>query len=406
MTDEIMKTKLPEGWREVELENLLLISKSGCWGDEASENDGTPVIRSTNFTKDLKLKKDKIAYRKISKKDATNKKLEYGDLLLEKSGGGPGQPVGRVIIFNIKMDRDYVCGNFIQILRPDNGKVLFNYLYYYLNLLYMAGFTENLFNKTTGIQNLRLKDYLKIKIPLPTLPTQQKIVSTLEKAEKAKEWRKEANELTNNYLKGVFLEMFGDPVSNSKKFPILKLKDLALIERNSVTADNIRKGDKYVGLEHLESESGRIIKIISVSDGELKSNKFSFDEDCILYGKLRPYLNKIALPNFKGVCSTDIVPIRPIKDKSNKYFISYLLKQPYYVQLATDRSVGANLPRLSPRELELFEIINPPLPLQQKFSSIVKEVEAMKEQQKHSKEQIDNLFSALMQKAFKGELVV
>ena len=124
-----------------------------------------------------------------------------------------------------------------------------------------------------------------------------------------------------------------------------------------------------------------------------------------MYGKLRPYLNKIALPDFKGICSTDIVPIRPIKEKSNKYFISYILKQPYYIQLATDRSVGANLPRLSPRELELFEIIYPPLSLQHKFASIVKEVESMKEQQKHSKDQIYNLFNVLMQKAFKGELI-
>ena len=56
------------------------------------------------------------------------------------------------------------------------------------------------------------------------------------------------------------------------------------------------------------------------------------------------------------------------------------------------------------RELELFKIIHPPLPLQQKFALIVKEVEAIKEQQKHSKEHLDNLFNALMQKAFKGEL--
>ncbi len=397
--------KLPEGWKEVELEELLLVSMSGCWGDEADETSGTPVLRSTNFTKDLKLKANKIAYRKISKEDIKTKKLEYGDLLLEKSGGGPGQPVGRVIIFNIKKDRDFVCGNFIQKLRPDKNKISFSYLYYYLNLLYMKGFTENLFNKTTGIQNLRLKDYLKIKVPIPDLQTQQKIVSILEKAEKAKELRKEADGLTKDFLKSVFMEMFGDPVRNNKNFPMVKLKEIALIERNSIAADKIKKGDKYVGLEHLESESGRIIKIVSVIDGDLKSNKFSFDEDCVLYGKLRPYLNKISLPDFKGICSTDIVPIRPLKDKSNKYFISYILKQPYYIQLATDRSVGANLPRLSPRELELFEIIHPPLPLQNKFASIVKEVEQMKKQQKHSKEHIDNLFNALMQKAFKGELI-
>ncbi|MBU4300370.1 restriction endonuclease subunit S, partial [archaeon] len=250
-----------------------------------------------------------------------------------------------------------------------------------------------------------LSNYQHIKIPLPPLSTQQKIVSILERAEQTKQMRTESDELTSKFLQAVFMEMFGDPVSNSKKFPIVKLNDVALIERNSITSDKIKKGDKYVGLEHLESESGRIIKIISVSAGDLKSNKFSFDEDCVLYGKLRPYLNKIALPDFEGICSTDIVPIRPIKEKSNKYFIAYILKQPYYIQLATDRSVGANLPRVSPRELELFEIISPPIELQQKFASIVEKVEAMRASQKSSKQEIENLFNTLMQKAFNGELV-
>jgi hypothetical protein len=88
-----------------------------------------------------------------------------------------------------------------------------------------------------------------------------------------------------------------------------------------------------------------------VSKGDLKSNKFIFDSECLLYGKLRPYLNKIAIPNFKGICSTDILPIKPLKDKANRIYLSYLLRNKYFVQFAKDRSVGANLPRLRNKKI-------------------------------------------------------
>jgi type I restriction enzyme, S subunit len=137
----------------------------------------------------------------------------------------------------------------------------------------------------------------------------------------------------------------------------------------------------------------------------LKSNKFRFDSKCILYGKLRPYLCKIALPNFEGVCSTDILPIRPKKDVSNKSYLSYLLKRKNYVTKATIACTGANLPRLNPKALANFKIPLPPLTLQEKFASIVEQVEKIKDKLKDEKKDADELFNALMQKAFWGELI-
>lgn len=372
-----MQNKLPEGWKEVELGDVLNYEQPTDYivnSEDYSDEYKTPVLTAG--------KSFILGY--------TN----------EKNGIYSRLPV--IIFDDFTVASKYVKFKFkvkssaMKLLTPKTKEVNLKYIFWLMQTI-----------KVNSVSHKRyyLSKYQHIKVPLPPFSTQQKIVSILEKAEKAKEMRQEADELIKEFLKAVFLEMFGDPVTNNKKFPIVRFKDVALIERNSIAPEKIKIGDKYVGLEHLESESGRIIEIVSVSEGDLKSNKFSFDEDCILYGKLRPYLNKIALPDFNGVCSTDILPIRPIKEKSEKYFISHILKHPYYIRLATDHSVGANLPRLSPRELESFEIIYPPLPLQHKFASIVKEVEQLKEQQTHSKEQIDNLFNILMQKAFKGELI-
>ena len=74
-------------------------------------------------------------------------------------------------------------------------------------------------------------------------------------------------------------------------------------------------GTTYVGLEHITSD-GAFLNVQTVANGELASVKFRFTEKHILYGKLRPYLSKIALPHFSGVCSTDILPILPGDRKS------------------------------------------------------------------------------------------
>lgn len=199
--------------------------------------------------------------------------------------------------------------------------------------------------------------------------------------------------------------MFGDPVKNPKGWEVQELNQIANIERDSVTTNNLLKSDLYIGLEHIEKDSGRLLGYESVENIELKSNKFRFTSDHILYGKLRPYLNKVCLPNINGVCSTDIIPIKPRKNISNKYFLAYLMRMDFFVKEATTKSTGANLPRMSPNLLGKIKLFTPPLSLQQQFAEIVNKTEALKEKQKQSEQELDNLFQSLMQKAFKGELV-
>jgi type I restriction enzyme S subunit len=135
------------------------------------------------------------------------------------------------------------------------------------------------------------------------------------------------------------------------------LGSVATIERETVEASNIHSGSLYVGLENIES-GGRLINIRQVEAGELASNKFRFTSNHLLYGKLRPYLAKIARPDFDGICSTDIVPISPGPDLDRGY-LAWMLLTPTLVAIANSRATGANLPRISPQALAAIEI---PLP--------------------------------------------
>ena len=159
-------------------------------------------------------------------------------------------------------------------------------------------------------------------------------------------------------------------------WPTRLLGQVAEIERTMVSPEDIVSGTPYVGLEHIIS-GGELIGVGPAVNGELRSTKFRFSSDHILYGKLRPYLAKIAAPDFTGVCSTEIVPIRPGPYMS-RGFLLHFLRQPNQIELATARSAGANLPRLSPAELAKFAIPVPPLSEPRRIAEILDQAEALR----------------------------
>lgn len=274
-------------------------------------------------------------------------------------------------------------------------------------LFYLLKSKTDYFNSVSSgatVQGIKINHILDIQIPLPTLPTQQKIAAILDAADV---YRQKTKALIGKYeqlAQSLFLEMFGDPVRNPKGWEKLEMKRLCSFKKESIVPERIISGTKYLGLDCIEKETGNILEINEVIGGELKSNKFGFDENYILYGKLRPYLNKVALPNFKGICSTDIIPIKPIQGQSNRYFICQIMRSKEFVSFTHERSSGANLPRISPNEIEKYQIINPPIALQTKFAERVQLIELQKQQAKASLQKAEDLFNSLLQRAFKGEL--
>jgi type I restriction enzyme S subunit len=162
------------------------------------------------------------------------------------------------------------------------------------------------------------------------------------------------------------------------KWPSISLGEVASLERRSLAPEQIESGTNYLGLEHIES-GGRIIKYQSVESGELKSNKFIFDPETLLYGKLRPYLAKVCIPDREGCCSTDIIPIRPGKRLDIGYLRHLLLWKPY-VDKAASLCSGANLPRISPSTLLEIEIPLPPLEEQRRIAAILDKASTVKRQ--------------------------
>lgn len=180
-----------------------------------------------------------------------------------------------------------------------------------------------------------------------------------------------------------------------------KLSDIADIERSQVDPRQISPGTSYLGLEHIEA-GGRILGAQSVSSGDLKSAKFVFGTEHLLYGKLRPYLAKISLPEFEGICSTDILPVRPGPDLDRK-FLAYYLRQPSVVQEANGRSTGANLPRLSPKSLSEMYIPCPPISEQRRIAAILDKADAIRRKREQAFELAEEFLKSVFMKMFFGQ---
>jgi len=166
-------------WDMVQLEQLLSDTITGEWGQDCNNNLGVKVLRTTNFTNQGIIDYSKVVIRDISSNKVEKKKLLPRDIILEKSGGSDNQPVGRVVFFN-RSDDVFLCNNFTQILRVNSEIADSKYIFYYLHNLHKIGVTELLQNKTTGIRNLQVKNYMALQIALPPLFIQQKIAEILD----------------------------------------------------------------------------------------------------------------------------------------------------------------------------------------------------------------------------------
>ncbi|MCE2959152.1 MAG: restriction endonuclease subunit S [Akkermansiaceae bacterium] len=170
-------------WINLKISDVFAASCPGDWGTDGTPEDGVPVLRSTNFRNNGSLNYTDLVYRKIEKSRLAKRQVTRGSVLIEKSGGGPSQPAGRVVY----CDSDFsgTASNFVEVVKI---KEEFNpqYIAFLLYRLYHDGLVLKYQQQTTGIINFKLNEYADEQISLPSSkPEQTKIAEILSTVDRA-----------------------------------------------------------------------------------------------------------------------------------------------------------------------------------------------------------------------------
>lgn len=171
---------MKSGWVIKKLGEVCEAS-NGLWKGKKGPFRKIAVLRSTNFTKECQLDLSDVVYIDVESRLLPRKLLREGDIIIEKSGGGPRQPVGRPVYFDKNVGEYSFC-NFTSMLRVADSDVLPLYLHRCLYYLYVSGATESLQSYTIGLRNLDFKGYLDLDIPIPPLSEQKRIVAKIDAA--------------------------------------------------------------------------------------------------------------------------------------------------------------------------------------------------------------------------------
>lgn len=168
-------SEIPSHWDIVRLKTIVKGGTNGVWGNEPKNSKNNIVcVRVADIDEwQYGISESDLTYRNISESDQNGRLLNYGDLIIEKSGGGEISPVGRVVIFNL--NEKALTSNFMARLNIV-GDINKEYLYYYFRFLYNRRLNHPAIKATTGIQNLDLYAYLQNPIAIPTPKEQESIV--------------------------------------------------------------------------------------------------------------------------------------------------------------------------------------------------------------------------------------
>lgn len=287
------------------------------------------------------------------------------------------------------------------------------WLYYMLSVMDLPRL-----NKSAAVPGLNRNDAYEQHIPLPPLAEQQRIADLLSRADRLRRLRRFALEMSEGYLQAVFLEMFGDPVTNPMGWEVVKLGKLIRGFEAGVNFPPVSEGVKV--------SRWRVLKISAVTWGEFdpkESKPISADtkfRDSIIARKGDLLMSRANTTELVGaVCRIRTEPqgvLLPDKlwrlcffDEGSKVIPNYILfalRQPELRRIIGVLATGSSgsMKNISMQKAATLPILVPPLEIQERFSRLVERYDRLRAQQREALRQAEHLFQGLLQAAFRGEI--
>lgn len=428
----IDNNQIPSSWEIVKLGDLFSYVIGGDWGKDISyaspDYELAYCIRGSEFKNWEEEKGRTASLRKIKKTSIENRRLKEGDILIEISGGGPEQPVGRTVVIDksvlaYKPDVPKVCTNFLRLARPTDY-VEPKFLNFYLKLFYGSGKIVNYQGGSNNLRNLKFLDYIQIEIPLPPLPEQHRIVSKIEELftelDKGIEILKTTQQQLKVYRQAVLKWAFEGKFTNEnvkegelpKGWEWKKIKEIGKVVTG--TTPSKKNPEFYSSRDYpffkptdLEAGTNVAFSIDSLSEQGIKEARF-VPENSTLVTCIGATIGKTGFIRKGGGFNQQINAIIPFKEFNPK-FVFYQAISPAFQNQIKDNASATTLPILNKGRFEILPFVICPISEQTK---IVHEIESrlsvcdkMEETIETTLQQAEALRLSILKKAFEGKLV-
>lgn len=341
----------------------LATFQSGLWKGEKGLLQKTKVLRNTNFKLNNGfLDYSDVAEIEVEKTQLATRTLQYGDIILEKSGGSDTQAIGRVVLFDKTDNETYSYSNFCSRIRvQDDSQVNPIYLWIVLHNFYIKGGTIPLQN---GIRllNIDMDGYSNIKIPIPPIDVQKQIVDEVDGIDKSVSDAMQRIDECETDIEGLLSSLnYADSTLNTiAPFATKSIKYSDIESETYITTDNMLQNK--LGVLPFE----RVANISSITEYKPKD---------ILISNIRPYLKKIWFANKEGGCSKDVLVLRSAD--TSKYlpkYIFYMIRRDTFFDYVMEGKKGIKMPRGNKEDIMKYKI---PMPHIDEQKRIVSQIEVL-----------------------------
>ncbi|MFA0525321.1 restriction endonuclease subunit S [Vibrio sp. 10N.222.52.C3] len=310
---------------------------------------------------------------------------------------------------HISKPKSYINGNAMALDSLDHDKVDIRYLYYFFK---SRGFKDVI--SGSAQPQITGQGLTKVQIPLPPLGEQKRIAAILDKADAIRQKRKQAIDLADEFLRSVFLDMFGDPVTNPKGWEVKSLFELTKgkLQNGAYFPKDMYSGDG-VEMVHMGDAfydyipRGKMKRVIA-NDKEIQKYKVTTDD--ILISRRSLNYEGAAKPSLiiddkePLLFESSLIRLTPNSDVLNKlYLFGYLSNEIVKEHKIRKFVTGATIKGISQKNLENIEILVPPIDLQTKYEGVVSGISKLK-RKIENEDRLATLFSSLSQRAFSSEL--
>ena len=397
----------PSDWSIEPASEIADFARGVSWrkAEEATQGRGLLVISIPNIKNGWIDYESKFNHY-LAKEVTPAKRLSIGDIVFVGSSGSVHN-VGRNARVKDLPNGSVAFASFTFKASPKTEKIDEEFLYFLVNSD-MVPFPDFCKRAADGKFNFQLRDFSsRLRVPLPPLPEQKKIAHILSTVQRAIEAQERIIQTTTKLKKALMHKLFTEgfrkePQKQTEIGPMPESWEVVTfgaavsIKSGQVDPQEHPYADMHhVGPENIESDTGRLIKVQSNREMKILSGNYHFTEEDVLYSKIRPYLNKVALPPFEGTCSADMYPVQSQTHFTREYLFYYLLSDDFK-KAAMSFQDRTGIPKINRAQLSSIHMACPPKDEQTEIVHSLSACEDRCASAQHKRATLQDLFRTLL----------